>query len=523
MFGIPNKLFKKYLAIKINLFLMMLCCFIMNAQEASSYKITKFTQQSFLKIDFLSVDMFEDDNLGLGGLHYDFMLNDWSYVGVGMYGSVVGNKGGFFTLGVEAGIRKNISKRFYFDTGIHFGGGGGSGAPDGGGAFILPHFNLGYEFSGFSIEGGYSYINFIDKGNIEGHQLNLGVQIPLTFDYAEFNNLEREIKNDENINKSEWYQESKKFSMLFHFNNLKLIGDTQNRNEIPFTDTTIRTVGIELNSYIKDNAFIFLKADGAYHGIDAGYMDIILGLGYQYSFNKNRTSLLGKFGVGGAGGGFVDIQGGFVIYPDISLEHKLFKNTVISINKGMLLNPNGHFMSSTYGLGLKYYVNHNGLISPNGNNFSSAKFKGKEIIIGQEVYLDAANRILDPYNMYQIFLQFNFYINKNIYAAGQTAFANFGYAGAYAEGTVGIGLSTSTGFSKKVQLYSQILTGAAGGGFIDTGQGLIVKPSAGVTLFFNDKLGLRTSAGQVIALDGELNSTLFNLGISYRFATLKSN
>ena len=47
----------------------------------------------------------------------------------------------FFTLGVNAGIKKHFSKKFYIDTGFHFGGGGGAGAPDGGGAFILPHFN----------------------------------------------------------------------------------------------------------------------------------------------------------------------------------------------------------------------------------------------------------------------------------------------------------------------------------------------------------------------------------------------
>ena len=493
------------------------------AQENNS-DLQKFTQESLFKINFLSVNMPEnEDNLGLAGIHYNLLINDWSYVGIGMYAGITGIRGGLFTLGVNAGIRKNIIKNLFLDTGIHFGGGGGSGAPDGGGAYILPHFNLGYQFPKFSIEGGYSYINFFDKGDIESHQLNLAVQIPLSYDYTSFKNSENTININDSMKNSDWYQKSKKISMLMHFNNLKLIGKTKDDEGVLITDKTIRTVGAELNTYFNNHSFFYLKADGAYYGIDSGYMDLIIGLGYKLAFNQDRTRLIGKFGVGAAGGGGVDIQGGFIISPDISLEQKVYKNLSIFVNTGFLMNPNAHFSAYTYGLGLKYDVNQNGLLSSDGNRFNTAKFKGKEIIFGQEVYSNVANRIVDPYNMYQVFLQFNFYINKNIYASGQTSFANFGYAGAYAEGLVGAGLSTSNGFSKRFQLFAQALIGAAGGGHIETGQGLIVKPSGGVSFFINDKLGLRTSVGQTIALDGDLNSTFVNFGISYRFATLKAN
>ena len=186
------------------------------------------------------------------------------------------------------------------------------------------------------------------------------------------------------------------------------------------------------------------------------------------------------------------------------------------------MNPNANFISANYGFGLKYYVNQNGLFSSDKEPFTSAKFKGLEIIVGEEIYLDAERNNAETQNMEQIFLQINYYLNKNLYISGQTSFANFGNAGAYAEGIAGLGFSTSSNFSSKIQLFGQILTGAAGGGFIDTGEGLIVKPNAGATVLFNDKLGLRVSAGQVIAIDGELNSTFINVGLSYRFATLKA-
>ena len=69
-------------------------------------------------------------------------------------------------------------------------------------------------------------------------------------------------------------------------------------------------------------------------------------------------------------------------------------------------------------------------------------------------------------------------------------------------------------------MFAQILTGAAGGGFMDTGEGLIVKPSVGASFLFNDKLGLRTSFGHVKAINGELNSTMINIGLNYRISML---
>ena len=42
-----------------------------------------------------------DPNMGFTGIHYNLHLNDWFYSGLGIYGAVSGNKGGFFTLGLN--------------------------------------------------------------------------------------------------------------------------------------------------------------------------------------------------------------------------------------------------------------------------------------------------------------------------------------------------------------------------------------------------------------------------------------
>lgn len=472
----------------------------------------KQTQKAFGQVDFLSIKMPDDEkNMDFTGLHYSLKLNNWSYAGVGLYGAVGGIRGGFFTLGVNVGLQPKITDNLFLDAGLHFGGGGGAAAPDGGGAFILPHISLGYNFKHFSTTAGYSYVNFFDDGNIKSDQVYVSLQIPLSFDNTNFKQRENSFSIDD-LKNSSWNEASNKVSILMHLNNAKVTKGSYKGN-------TIRLAGFELNSYLTKNFFFFIKADGAYHGIRAGYMDVFLGGGYHLSMNKNRTNILAKFGAGAGGGGGVDTKGGFLIYPDISLEQKLFNNVYATINKGYMMSPDSHFSSSTFGFGIKYYVNKDGVFSDD-ETYTKGKFKGFETIIKHDVYSNTA-RIEGPNeNMHQISLQLNYYLNKYLYATGQTSFANFGNAGAYAEGIVGLGVTSKPFFNETTSIYGQVLGGAAGGGGISTGEGLIVKPSIGINHKLSNSLSLRAGTGYVKARGGQLSNSFFNVGLSYRFSFL---
>ena len=501
------------------LFLLMVSSQIVFAQNEIIPE--KKTQNAFGKLDFLSIKLPDNEpNMGYTGIHYNLMLNNWSYAGVGIYGAVTGNTGGFFTLGINLGIKKYLGKDFYVDTGFHFGGGGGKGAPDGGGAFILPHINVGYDFKNFSLNSGWSYVDFFDGGNIKGHQLNVGIEIPLAFTYSDYNVSENEYDFDD-LQNSSWNINSKKTSIMFHQNNLKIKGDTKKTSGVKYNGETIRLAGFELASYFSKNWFAFVKVDGAFDGIKAGYMDVFLGGGYHYAFNKNNTKLLTKFGFGAGGGGGIETEGGFLMYPDVSIEQKLFNDIYLALNTGFVMSPNSNVYTQSYGFGLKYYIERNGII--NDESFTNGKFKGFEVIVKQDVYFDAKRDTNIEEDMHQISLQINLDLNKNIYVTGQTSFANFGDAGAYAEGIVGFGAKTNSFCRNKITVFGQVLGGAAGGGGISTGEGLIVKPSAGFSYKLNNKLSFRTSGGYVKAKGGQLSSTFINFGIKYHLSFLKMN
>ena len=508
---------------KIVVVLLILCASLSQSQEKKNIPI-KNIQKGFFAVDYLSVDMpttdegFNEIHMGLTGIHYNASFQKF-YTGLGMYGSVRGIRGGFFTLGVNAGYKNNLTNNIFIDTGVHFGGGGGAGAPDGGGAFILPHLDIGFQFKKFSFTTGYSYINFFDKGAIEHQQVRFGLQIPIHFSSASIENSEKEFTFNELQNTS-WNEKPSRTSFMLHLNNLSVIGNSKYGDGRSLVGNTIRLAGFEINSYLNKNWFYFAKFDGAYDGIRAGYMDILLGAGYQFSFNNNKTNILTKFGMGAGGGGGVDSQGGVLLYPDISVEQHIVNNTYLSINKGFMMSPNSFFKSATFGIGLKYYTNING-ISTTAKD-ARAIFKGIEVIVKQDAYLNA-KRMTDPTeNLHQISLQLNYQLTKNIYLAGQTSFANFGNAGAYAEGIVGVGLQSNYFMNDKINIFLQGLAGGAGGGNIDTGEGFILKPSLGFNYKLNKKIALRSSAGFIKAIGGALRSPSVNIGISYRLSFLTS-
>lgn len=493
---------------------------MVTAQEIPTQK----NQKVFGQVDFLSIHMPDttipdEANMGFTGIHYNLKMNDWSYAGVAIYGSVTGQRGGFFTLGANLGIQKNIFKNFFVDSGIHFGGGGGAAAPDGGGAFILGHANLGYHFPYFSITAGWSAIDFFDGGLIQNQQWNAALQVPLSFDFASHRSHEKEyaIKAFQD---TPWHQKPKKIGLLLHLNNLRVDDKVANTENEYLIGQTIRLAGFEFDVYLNKKWFVFIKADGAYHGIQAGYMDVLMGGGYEFSMNKNRTHLLAKLGFGAGGGGGVDTRGGFLLYPDVSIEQKISKGISLSINKGYLFTPDRHFFTSTYGVGLKYTAHVNGSQSKT-KTYTSGKFKGFEFSLSQELYWNAKRGSNPTENLQQISMQLNVELNQHLYIAGQTSFANFGNAGAYAEGIVGFGVKVTPFPALQTSFFSQILTGAAGGGDIKTKQGLIVKSSFGIDQPLGDTLSFQLSAGFVKSLGGGLNSPLLNVGLKYRFSYLQ--
>ena len=119
-------------------------------------------------------------------------------------------------------------------------------------------------------------------------------------------------------------------------------------------------------------------------------------------------------------------------------------------------------------------------------------------------------------------LQFNVDINKYFYLLGETGFTYNGRSGGYAHGIVGLGIYSPYFLNEKIRMHLELAGGAAGGAGVDTGEGIVVKPTLGLSYEISNGFSIFTSAGKLIATNGNVNSTNINVGLSFGLSTLSA-
>ncbi|MCX6548466.1 MAG: hypothetical protein NTW40_10580 [Acidobacteria bacterium] len=87
----------------------------------------------------------QNEALGLIGFSGTASFGPW-YLGPGLYGAARGQRGGFFTFGLEGGGRGRPfpTLPLELEGGVFVGGGGGASAPQGGGLMLRPHLGAAF-------------------------------------------------------------------------------------------------------------------------------------------------------------------------------------------------------------------------------------------------------------------------------------------------------------------------------------------------------------------------------------------
>ncbi len=116
---------------------------------------------SRLRLTYDTVDMpTPDDDMGLVGFHYLVDFRPGWYAGIGGFGSVSGDRGGFLTGGLTGGYQKKLMEDLRLDVGLFIGGGGGGGAPQGDGLMLRPYAGLVFDLDPVRLGVGYSGVDF---------------------------------------------------------------------------------------------------------------------------------------------------------------------------------------------------------------------------------------------------------------------------------------------------------------------------------------------------------------------------
>ncbi|WP_425658147.1 hypothetical protein [Tenacibaculum ascidiaceicola] len=479
-----------------------------------------------VRLNFIPVEMPTDEfpslkpTMGLTGLHYQIPINDWLYGGAGFHFAVTGDQGGLFTLGAELGINKQLYKNLYIDANFHIGGGGGYRYLVNDGGFINPNVGLQYKKNDYSFGIQYSHVNFL-SGEIKSNSVSFFVEIPSILRFTDYDKAHQKFVANDLSSDSFWSKPAVKNAQQIRFDFFKPIGNSRKddaNNQEPLTET-LYVIGFEYQKYLNENTFLFAHTDAIYRGLRAGFMDLFVGAGY-HPYQSKYINIFGKLGVGAAGGR-VAPEGGLMIYPSAGIDLKIFKNIAISGHGGYYRAIAGDLEAYTFGFGLKYFGLNGGVSSEENNTYNT---KGLRFEVQNQSYFDVAKTddLLDAteIDLQLIGFKVNYDLNHSLYVAGEAGFAYDGRSGGYAHGLVGGGIYSPYFFNNKARGFIEVMAGAGGGAGVDTDEGIIIRPTIGLSYDIVNHVSIIASGGRYYSPFGNVNSNNINIGLSFNLSTL---
>ncbi|NVJ88682.1 MAG: hypothetical protein HWD82_04500 [Flavobacteriaceae bacterium] len=464
--------------------------------------------------------------MGFIGLTYNIPINEWLYTGAGFHTAITGDQGGLFTLGVTLGVNFPVYKNLYFDANVHFGGGGGYRTLVNGGGILYPNIGLQYKKKGYSFGVQYGYMNFF-TGIQKDDNISFFIEIPSTLRTASYEKAQKEFVVS-NITKDKiWKKPGVRsvqqitFDYFFPRGNSRT--DASTNPSYQQIDNTLSVIGFEYQRYLNENTFIYAHLDAMYAGLTAGFMDMFIGAGKNFIETKN-VNFFAKFGIGAAGGRIFP-EGGLTIYPNAGADIKFSDRFGLSIHGGYHRSILGiaSFQALTAGFSLKYYSLSGGIEDPfTGKKASKIRTQGIQVGVQNQSYYDVAKFGIPNSDLQLIAIKIMYDINKRFYVMGEASFAYEGKSGGYAHGIFGLGIRSNKFANNKLSLFAEASGGVAGGGRVDSGEGILVRPTAGVNYHINNDFTINVSGGQMWSPFGNVNSTNFNIGISYGISMLNA-
>jgi len=231
---------------------------------------------------------------------------------------------------------------------------------------------------------------------------------------------------------------------------------------------------------------------------------------------------------GPSGGGGVESGGGATLQAEIGLALLFGKGYDLKVMTGKTFSPWGPFETNHIELGIGKSFDR---LFPQKAKISTSEFN----VDSNDYYVNNMafsiyNRTYFPPNtttkngtpylssFNSLGFEIQKYLGERISINGGTVWAYQGDYGAYAEGL--IGLTYYQPLFQKTKLAVKAMFGAAGGGDIDLGSGLLFEYALGIERNLNDRWDLFVHVGQTQPLEGNFNPVSLDLGLKFHISQL---
>jgi hypothetical protein len=476
---------------------------------------------SAVRLTFESLNLPGGESMGMLGGDVLVSVHENLRVGVGAYGAVEGQRGGFITLGVEGELQQRISDAWVSHAGLFVGAGGGHGsnALAGGGLMLRGDLGVTYESKGYgNISLGVSHVRF-PSGDINTTQPYVQYEYP-------FNSLLGSgwlgAPPKENGLRIDPVQASR--------NEFNLVGrhyqfrSSAKRDDGSPQNSTMQLVGVEWLSYLDDYWFLKVESEGAMGGDNNGYMQILLGGGLRLPITRT-TSIKLHAAAGPAGGGGADVGGGLLLDTGLGLQQKFSQNLALELSTGAVMAPSHTFEALNLAVKLNYQFGMPDVGTTPVSWYGLQEFDTTplRVRLTNQTYFKADDHWRNGdvnQEVSNLGVQMDYFLTPNWYLTGQGLAAYAGDAGAYMVGEVGLGAVWN--ITPNWFIEGEALFGAAGGGGLAVGSGLVAQGNASVGYRLNKALSIIATAGRIEALQGDFKANVAGASLAYQFSAFTS-
>ena len=459
----------------------------------------------------------QNETMGMARIGLREKFGQYFNAGVDSYAAVKGERGGFITLGLAGGFEYPLTSSLSIESGLFVGAGGGRGGYEltGGGLMLRENIGLKYQFAKFaSLSLGISRVDFPNGGVIKGNQLYAGLNVPFNA-LIDTGKPYRGKDYISGISLDLYQPRIHQFSI--HGKQLSVPSGVV--TDAGGIQDSFGLIGAGWRTYINDHWFAQLESAGAARGNSRGYMEILLGGGYQLPLT-DKLAAYASLSVGGAGGGSVNTGGGLLFDGSVGAQYFLSKRWFADASVFQRWAADTSFKATGLGLKLGYQFGGQATSSDGVLNNSTFDSHPLRIRMVNQTYTKASEnwRNRPNQNVDNLGAQVDYFVEPGWFLTGQGLGAYGGDAGAYMTGLLGTGVRTH--ITRNLFAELEGLVGAAGGGGLNTGGGLVYQANLGLGYQLNKNLEVMGTIGQMKAAKGDFQANVYGVSLAYKFNAL---